>query len=599
MINKELLELNDKYIKLKKANKTTIIISVIIGILCFIGFIGFATQNKIKISLIPLSLIIVSIIVCIVINYKCKETYDTLYNDLESSILRELELKNWKYTKSYDVSAPLKSKQGLDKYDDIKFFKEYDYMLSQVDEELKAKKNYSDKINKFLKKNYYKEIELYPLIEAKIKRNLVNTKNYVVLAFYKSPAGRVYLEKKIYIDSSRVDELIQDKSLLMSKSEYSKHLREHEKELLEKKQKEFYDRVNNIIDLGDECRDILIIKDDDSKMDKLIYDLFDRTVNSIKKIKNINSEEWKLIDNIINNIETDVNEIINNNKRIIEYYGSPDFQTIKNTCEKLMSTQIEFNDYIKEKVKSISSLFGTSIVRDETIIEDDFNYIHPYKKRINPFVAEVSTSVFASAENNPLDYVVKYFYPDKARYPEQIEKLHLLIEELETLKDAKNIIDNYKESVNEYISNVPSYIMDNDKDGFYSRLGFAIIDESSLVIQYWFSYTSNGGHAQRSFPIPMTEETIISLIHALESKLTITAFSKQQRALMTAKLRKAILERDSYTCKCCGNSKNVEPNLLLEVDHILPVSKGGVTEENNLQTLCWKCNRQKSNKIIS
>ncbi|MBR5502670.1 MAG: HNH endonuclease, partial [Oscillospiraceae bacterium] len=47
------------------------------------------------------------------------------------------------------------------------------------------------------------------------------------------------------------------------------------------------------------------------------------------------------------------------------------------------------------------------------------------------------------------------------------------------------------------------------------------------------------------------------------------------------------------------NSTHAEPNLLLEIDHIIPVSKGGVTEEGNLQTLCWKCNRAKSNKIMS
>ena len=34
------------------------------------------------------------------------------------------------------------------------------------------------------------------------------------------------------------------------------------------------------------------------------------------------------------------------------------------------------------------------------------------------------------------------------------------------------------------------------------------------------------------------------------------------------------------------------------MDHIVPVSKGGCTVEDNLQTLCWKCNRAKSNKIL-
>ena len=97
----------------------------------------------------------------------------------------------------------------------------------------------------------------------------------------------------------------------------------------------------------------------------------------------------------------------------------------------------------------------------------------------------------------------------------------------------------------------------------------------------------------------MTEETIIELIKALESKLTISAFTKEQRALMTKKMREAIKVRDNFTCCTCGNSTHTEPNLLLEIDHIIPVSKGGYTVEDNLQTLCWKCNRAKSNKLIN
>ena len=66
---------------------------------------------------------------------------------------------------------------------------------------------------------------------------------------------------------------------------------------------------------------------------------------------------------------------------------------------------------------------------------------------------------------------------------------------------------------------------------------------------------------------------------------------------MTKKLREEIKQRDYYTCQCCGNSTSKEPNLLLEIDHIMPISKGGLTQKDNLQTLCWKCNRSKGNKI--
>lgn len=106
------------------------------------------------------------------------------------------------------------------------------------------------------------------------------------------------------------------------------------------------------------------------------------------------------------------------------------------------------------------------------------------------------------------------------------------------------------------------------------------------------------GMAQRNFSVSMTEETIMELINLLQSKISMKSFAKEQRVLMTNKLRQFIKKRDNFTCGFCGNSTHKEPNLLLEIDHIIPVAKGGLTEENNLQTLCWKCNRNKSDKIF-
>lgn len=70
-----------------------------------------------------------------------------------------------------------------------------------------------------------------------------------------------------------------------------------------------------------------------------------------------------------------------------------------------------------------------------------------------------------------------------------------------------------------------------------------------------------------------------------------------QRALMTSRLREQIKARDNYTCLHCRVSVAAEPHLLLEVDHIMPVSRGGLSVPENLQTLCWKCNRTKGAKV--
>ena len=57
-------------------------------------------------------------------------------------------------------------------------------------------------------------------------------------------------------------------------------------------------------------------------------------------------------------------------------------------------------------------------------------------------------------------------------------------------------------------------------------------------------------------------------------------------------MRAAVLVRDGGRCRKCRGAIN------LEIDHIVPVSKGGKTEESNLQTLCRRCNRAKFKKLV-
>lgn len=543
--------------------------------------------------------VFIALIIAIIIAIKTvKFIMQQQYEKLETEVLKEIGFSRWNIVSYFDEGVTVKSRQALEKYDYIKFFKENREKILEADRVIKIKTDVTALLAEFLKDNKYKSRPQYKRLKKQIEIVLRNAGAYRIGVTYISAAGNNLGTREIAVYQSDINRLKADPTLLMSKGEYSKYLKEQQKEAVSQKQHQYYESISEIIEYANASRDSLIIKGGKEQLDSLIAQFFGGVVNSIKKIKTLDSEEWDLIGNFITDIKGQVEKIVSANQRILDYYESPSFLKIKETCEALMSSQREFNEYIDEKVQSISHLFGTRVVRNETINDDAYSYIRPYRKTITPFTAEVSATVFASAENNPLEYVVKYFYPNKKAYPEQIQKLCQLVEELETLREAKQIIESYKAEYQQYLGDVPSFIMENDEPGFYSRLGFATIDESVFAVEYKFSYTSNGGMAQRSFTVPMTEETIAELIKVLESKLTASAFAKEQRTLMTKKLREFIKKRDNFTCCNCGNSTYLEPNLLLEIDHVIPVAKGGRTVEENLQTLCWKCNRAKGAKII-
>jgi len=58
------------------------------------------------------------------------------------------------------------------------------------------------------------------------------------------------------------------------------------------------------------------------------------------------------------------------------------------------------------------------------------------------------------------------------------------------------------------------------------------------------------------------------------------------------KLRFEVFKRDKFACQYCGRTP---PKVILEVDHIHPVSEGGSDDIQNLLTSCSDCNHGKGN----
>lgn len=65
----------------------------------------------------------------------------------------------------------------------------------------------------------------------------------------------------------------------------------------------------------------------------------------------------------------------------------------------------------------------------------------------------------------------------------------------------------------------------------------------------------------------------------------------QSRYISTT-TKKIVFSRDGGSCQCCGESDN------LEYDHITPFSCGGKNDPSNIQLLCQRCNRSKSNSCV-
>ena len=131
------------------------------------------------------------------------------------------------------------------------------------------------------------------------------------------------------------------------------------------------------------------------------------------------------------------------------------------------------------------------------------------------------------------------------------------------------------------------------------ELGFEEIDFSEIHFpSYTLQYISDGGNSSLITRVILDIDNLERFTKYIANQIKWENSKNHQRALMTQALRERIKDRDNYTCCSCGNSIHKEPNLLLEIDHIIPIARGGKTEESNLQTLCWKCNRSKGSKII-
>lgn len=74
---------------------------------------------------------------------------------------------------------------------------------------------------------------------------------------------------------------------------------------------------------------------------------------------------------------------------------------------------------------------------------------------------------------------------------------------------------------------------------------------------------------------------------------TETSEPRRQGRYIPFKIKMRVVRRDNYRCQICG--KQLLDNEV-EFDHVIPVSKGGSSEEHNIRLTCYECNRDKKDR---
>lgn len=282
------------------------------------------------------------------------------------------------------------------------------------------------------------------------------------------------------------------------------------------------------------------------------------------------------------------------------YFASPEFLNHKKEIASVVAEHNEISNYVNEIRSNGKFRLGhssTGVHSDLALSVNTSKFGYKRDRNVADFssgnVHNASLQVVQKAAIEPIKYFIKYFDIDASE--EKLAEIENLGESVSRLENAIQNLGIRESSISTAIS-PPKFILKHYLKEFRAQIGLSIPKLEIPYPEYSFQYVSAGGNSSQVTKVKLNLSTIDSVIEYLSEKIKFSKSAAGQRALMTANFREYIKSRDKYTCQICVISVEQEPHLLLEVDHIQPVSKGGLSTENNLQTLCWKCNRSKSNK---
>lgn len=246
-----------------------------------------------------------------------------------------------------------------------------------------------------------------------------------------------------------------------------------------------------------------------------------------------------IIKKIITKENNTVIELSSKIQKVLELNESYNFKEIKQNKRSI--TEREYSR------KSLDRVTGTSII----------------KYHIENNIEDIRTDIENAIYNiNLLE-----------RYVKDVEKILLC----ESINNSEYSSNKYKRIEKRVLKKI-----------IYKKEDFLI----TLKIEVY--YRSNGGNVNDSRKGKYLFNDLVTIYNDWKNGNKFEETKKQERKIMNDDIRYNVLKRDNYSCQICGAT--AKDGAKLHVDHIIPVSKGGKTVMNNLQTLCERCNIGKSNK---
>ena len=176
----------------------------------------------------------------------------------------------------------------------------------------------------------------------------------------------------------------------------------------------------------------------------------------------------------------------------------------------------------------------------------------------------------------------------------------------EIVRNNWDINESYKRSLEQMSSEATPELCDKLGIDYeeYLQIEKDLVDRARLPIICGYGITCkvvyNSPHGRNRYEkeVHYDDFDIDDILRAFDRRNkeqeTETYRRRCERSKMTLSLRYDVMRRDGFRCCLCGRS--ADSGIELEVDHIIPVSKGGTSGIDNLQTLCRDCNRGKGAK---